>query len=624
MPLTSSFNSPTKENISSLESASSMMHSPKEILKNQDENLTEKIELENNSEQCEEKISVQSEKDTSDCKSDGLALTNRPSNHEFTETEETKFNGVEDQTKQEESKKSEAMLNNVESDNIEFNDMEKNFCKETCDSEGPGSSNSEETGHQPKKQNNKIKEEAQCRMSENKVSEHFENEDMVVDNCGLVTPSMPGRGKKRGRSSGSGSSEVTPEPKKRVILKEEDSKNSKVTHHTHPDFTVPGIPLTLGEGDVGQLGLGEDVMERMRPAVVKLDDKIVQVCAGGMHTVCLTNKGEIITFGCNDESALGRDTSEEGSEMYPAKLNLPYKVIQVSGGDSHTAVLTEDGHVYAWGNFRDANGSMGLTSGGISKDPLEMCPGETVVKIVSGGDHLVCLTNKGEIFTGGCAEQGQLGRVAECFAGRGSRRGVDSILKMGPVRCRKHSSRKHATFSDIWAGQYVTFAKEKESGDIYSWGLNNYFQIGFDDMQNRFIPEWIPSFAAHNKQWTKIQAGQHHTMLLDEEGKVYTIGRAEYGRLGLGEKSGEMKEPTLVTKLSDKIIDIAAGQSVSLALTADGTVYGWGMGTSRQLGTGDEEDVWEPVKMSGKQLETRNVVGLSAGGQHTVLLTIDE
>ncbi|XP_052100621.1 regulator of chromosome condensation-like [Mytilus californianus] len=436
---------------------------------------------------------------------------------------------------------------------------------------------------------------------------------------------MPGRGKKRGRSSGSGSTDVTPDAKKRVIIQDKDnSKNIKVTHHTHPDFTVPGIPLTLGEGDVGQLGLGEDIMERMRPALVKLDDKIVQVFAGGMHTVCLTNKGEIITFGCNDESALGRDTSEEGSEMYPAKLNLPYKVIQVSGGDSHTAVLTEDGHVYAWGNFRDANGSMGLTSGGIRKEPLEMCPGETVVKIVSGGDHLVCLTNKGEIFTGGCAEQGQLGRVAECFAGRGSRRGVDSILKMGPVRCRIHSSRKHATFSDIWAGQYVTFAKEKESGDIYSWGLNNYFQIGFDDMQNRFIPEWVPSFAAHNKQWTKIQAGQHHTMLLDEEGKVYTIGRAEYGRLGLGEKSGEMSEPTLVTKLSDKCIDIAAGQSVSLALTADGTVYGWGMGTSRQLGTGNEEDVWEPVKMSGKQLETRTVVGISAGGQHTVLLAIDK
>jgi regulator of chromosome condensation len=60
----------------------------------------------------------------------------------------------------------------------------------------------------------------------------------------------------------------------------------------------------------------------------------------------------VYTFGCNDESALGRDTSEEGSETLPAMLKLPYKVIQTSAGDSHTAVLTQDGHVYAWGNFR--------------------------------------------------------------------------------------------------------------------------------------------------------------------------------------------------------------------------------------------------------------------------------
>lgn len=46
----------------------------------------------------------------------------------------------------------------------------------------------------------------------------------------------------------------------------------------------------------------------------------------------------------------------------------------------------------------------------------------------------------------------------------------------------------------------------------------NVFNLGFDDMQNRFTPEWVPSFAAHNKKWTKIQAGQHHTILLDEEG----------------------------------------------------------------------------------------------------------
>lgn len=56
-------------------------------------------------------------------------------------------------------------------------------------------------------------------------------------------------------------------------------------------------------------------------------------------------------------------------------------------------------------------------------------------------------------------------------------------------------------------------------------------------------------------------------------GKVYTIGRAEYGRLGLGEDSGEKREPTLVKTLTEKCTDIAAGQSVSLALTEDGKLY---------------------------------------------------
>ena len=50
--------------------------------------------------------------------------------------------------------------------------------------------------------------------------------------------------------------------------------------------------LTLGEGDTGQLGLGPDVLERKKPAKVDVPD-MVQVCAGGMHTVCLTANGEV-------------------------------------------------------------------------------------------------------------------------------------------------------------------------------------------------------------------------------------------------------------------------------------------------------------------------------------------
>lgn len=118
-------------------------------------------------------------------------------------------------------------------------------------------------------------------------------------------------------------------------------------------LSTGGIILVFGQGDVGQLGLGEDVVERMRPAVISALEDVISIAAGGMHNVCLRKNGEISTFGCNDEGALGRDTStKEGSETVPGAVELPGKVIQVTAGDSHSAALLEDGRVFAWGSFR--------------------------------------------------------------------------------------------------------------------------------------------------------------------------------------------------------------------------------------------------------------------------------
>ncbi|XP_041357902.1 regulator of chromosome condensation-like [Gigantopelta aegis] len=397
-----------------------------------------------------------------------------------------------------------------------------------------------------------------------------------------------------------------------------------VEHRSHG--SVAGVVLAVGQGDVGQLGLGEDILERGRPALVKIPDPIMQVCAGGMHTVTVTTQGQVYTFGCNDEGALGRDTSREGSETWPGRVDLPYKIVQVSAGDSHSAALTDDGRVYAWGTFRDANGSIGLSSeGGIRKSPVLILADVVVVKIVSGSDHLVCLSSQGELYSMGCAEQGQLGRVAQCFSTRGGRKGLDFILNPGLVRCKKHKSRKMVCFSDVWTAQYATYAQEKDSGEIYAWGLNNYYQLGFKDMENRFHPERVDVFNS-GQTWLQISGGQHHTVLLDQKGKVYCLGRADYGRLGIGEDAREADVPTLVSSLAhQRCVQVGAGGCVSFAVDSQGSVYAWGMGTSRQLGTGEEEDdVYVPKQVEGKQLSDRCVVMVDAGGQHMVLLARDK
>jgi len=64
--------------------------------------------------------------------------------------------------------------------------------------------------------------------------------------------------------------------------------------------------------------------------------------------------------------------------------------------------------------------------------------------------------------------------------------------------------------------------------------------------------------------------------------------------------------------------------AVSFAVTEDGDCYSWGMVDNGQLGqTQNDEDSWEPQRMVGKQLETRKVIAVSGGGQHTMLIAKD-
>ena len=49
----------------------------------------------------------------------------------------------------------------------------------------------------------------------------------------------------------------------------------------------------------------------------------------------------------------------------------------------------------------------------------------------------------------------------------------DLLLKPAQVYCRKRNTK----FSDVWTGQYATYAVAT-TGEVYAWGLNNYYQLG--------------------------------------------------------------------------------------------------------------------------------------------------
>lgn len=220
---------------------------------------------------------------------------------------------------------------------------------------------------------------------------------------------------------------------------------------------VSGKLLTCGQGEMGQLGLGEDVMEKTRPALVEAVKNAVLVRAGGMHVVALDRDGVVYTFGCNDEGALGRTTAESEEEFEPAKVTLPAAGVQITAGDSHSGCLLKDGRVFIWGTFRNSHGSIGLTMAGKQILPIEALPEKRCVAIASGADHILMLTSNGELYSVGSGEQGQLGRISsncstgkeiegetkQCFADLG-------LLDLQGTReeaCRSCWSRSECTFA---------------------------------------------------------------------------------------------------------------------------------------------------------------------------------
>jgi len=140
----------------------------------------------------------------------------------------------------------------------------------------------------------------------------------------------------------------------------------------------------FGEGSAGELGLGSakgviDVKRpRLNPLLSAKDVGVVQIACGGMHVVALTHDNRILTWGVNDQGALGRDTTWSGglrdadqeseeSDDEDSGLNpfesTPTAVssdqfsegtvfTSVSAGDSSTFAVTDEGKVWGWGTFR--------------------------------------------------------------------------------------------------------------------------------------------------------------------------------------------------------------------------------------------------------------------------------
>lgn len=394
--------------------------------------------------------------------------------------------------------------------------------------------------------------------------------------------------------------------------------------------TVERVQLMFGADSCGELGLGKIGIARKIPTRVKIEKPINQVACGPMHTVSLTHDGQVYTYGCNDEGALGRVTDgDEELEATPKHIPIKNQVIKITAGDSHTAVLTNKNEVFVWGNFRDEHGSVGLTpdcDGKPTYEPIQILPDLQLKDIASGSNHMLVLDNSGEVYSFGVGAQGQLGRLSlEQIGTEGNGVAItqdnrELFLKPSKVSFKNVDPQRPFICDAIYAGNCSSFATntDKKKNRLAAWGLNNYHQLGYKGQKGASL-QCYPKRSTFTCSTSMIDVacGLHHNLFLTKTGRVYAAGRHDYGRLGLGSIDKEVCPAKHVDKIDNPVVKLSAGLSASFAVTGDGELYSWGMGGTN-LGLQNEDDLKWPTKVVS--LADKKVLSVSAGGSFTAVI----
>ncbi|KAI0117906.1 regulator of chromosome condensation 1/beta-lactamase-inhibitor protein II [Nemania sp. FL0031] len=439
----------------------------------------------------------------------------------------------------------------------------------------------------------------------------------------------------------------------------------QLSQHSIPYPIINHVPdqilavFVFGGGENGELGLGPKRTEALRPCLnPSLDPNssdtyhVVDYACGGMHTIALTVENKIVTWGVNDNDALGRDTQWDGGlrdidadsddedeelnplESTPTEIPTEHfpsgtRFTQVAAGDSCSFVLTDTGLVYGWGAFRNSNGKncFGYDDkhNVILKQarPLQIQGIPEITQIACGANHALALDTKGSIWAWGYNEQNQFGRR---LFGRQSDSFVPSQVRV----CRNN-------VKYIASGEYHSFAIDNKD-NVWGWGANSFGQAGDARTAGSDSAVLLSPTKIHDlcqKGVVVLDGGAHHSAAVTANGQCLVWGRIDAGQLGVAFDQDSVQDtdiircddrgkpriclrPTTVPNIKE-VTHVACGTDHTIFIDKTGSAHSTGFGFQGQLGLASNDDVAVAQRITAKSVKDRILTRAGAGGNISVV-----
>jgi alpha-tubulin suppressor-like RCC1 family protein len=249
----------------------------------------------------------------------------------------------------------------------------------------------------------------------------------------------------------------------------------------------------------------------------------------------------------------------------------PPEFVQIVTGAFMTGAVRPDGSLWMWGNNRSGNFGLGnrdertfTKQAGSSSDWAQVSFGEY---------HNVGIKKDGTLWGWGFNDIGQVG--------------IGSVEPKDVLEPREIGGGRR--FRSVSA-TYAHSAAIAEDGSLWAWGSNFAGELGDGTLENRSAPVQI----GDDTDWVQVLTGSFHTVAFKKDGSMWAWGAVSAGRLGDG-------RDTRAYQLTPKRIgtfdfaSVSVGSVHTLALKADGSLWGWGNNQYGQLGDGTKENRLVPT-----------------------------
>ncbi|WP_167569103.1 RCC1 domain-containing protein [Brevibacillus migulae] len=366
--------------------------------------------------------------------------------------------------------------------------------------------------------------------------------------------------------------------------------------------------------------IGSSNAEIERPSINQDPDKVQEhvskfkaVSAGYNHTLAVDEKGNIWAWGSNEYGQLGNGGTADSN--VPTKIENFSKVVAVAGGATHSLALREDGTVWSWG--ANQFGELGNGTHNDSFVPVQVKGIDQIVAIDANANNSIALKKDGTVWVWGSNVNGQLGVEGDhpdtplqvaglenidkvscglsfCLALQKETGTVwawgwnrDTNLGVGSNEEIVHSPKKVTIITDIndIAGANGSIIALKKDGSIWEWG-------------NGVQPEKISEAGTA----ISIGRGTNHYFSIQNSGQLSSWGFNDKGQLGTGVNVSDYVSLQNVKGITN-VISISGGETHSVALDKEGTVWTWGSNEYGQLGDGTNTDKSIPEKLTIKETQ---------------------